>query len=1528
MEDLEKTKENIQPLRGGRNMEQLEMALTSESQLAEEKRIHEQKIETYEGNDPLLPWYEYICWIEQTALSNGNSSDNCEILHRCIAKFENDERYHQDHRFIKLCMKYIDTQRSPQELYQELYDRGIGTLCAELYIGWAHYYDAEDDFPQTESVFRKAFDAGAAPKEDVEQAHRQFGFSMSQRLLHKDESSKIKFQSSLAERRNALTSLKAHQRKHVGSIRTGLAIKSSTPGIVNQENVPNGSLNINKLPVYTGSTDARNINPSIVRSLVNASRDRENVREPGPWSNAKGHQKRGPLFGTSNGPSFKISEDTVEYQPIPILIDNLNRGIQLAQKHKRENYPQKPFELAVCDDDKPSGFPVYDKLFLYCLGSKEDFCPEELHGYRYYKRYGIVNQMTERYDPIWANGIKAGIRLHPYHVREFKFKPNDDFKTEKPVIDESSIRCIQTKIKEMYSKNEEVSLEELLLQKWKDGKIKRYIDHKHDDDMLRIDMDETIVQSKRVSIAPPRFSMAPMQAAGPSRKSVLPSKTNMNKISEQQSTESTMATKHTPLDDMREELKSTGAITKSDVYKRRSYDSPDIKSAPQKKLSLESSEPGTLKNDLLEDKQSNFAIPAPKPKSKLTIPIFVDEEEPIEKANSYYPNETCSTQMFNMFVKSQSTPLSLKASGTTRKSNIRGQNLCLDDPEVQDENFAQMQPAKINDENAEPESITPSASNTTQAKQLSTIMERTENSTISGTGSTKSSVSSPPLIDIISPNPGLSDDDRSVGMKNIEKAVKNLSNMHVDTASSITISENRIFKVPNTQTNQTTTKPSDAPFTADEEAKPITVSPFVIHIDSTETMANVPLVSKVDLPPQIPDEKENKLLLVTETNQDTLLQLPEEGTSTGSANLIRKNISHLLQRDQGVNSLLSFKITTERTNTVPLVLVKQTETAPIIPAKIAKADDSLFELLVKTPSPKRLNNKTTKSPSKKADDKPPQQKDSSFFDLAEFQKTPEPRLKPPNITNTKQLPATRIETSIQAPKPIIIQSVMGAINLADFPSPPKRTSTEDMNTEIFSLHMNNMKNSTLLPAQFTEYMPSEEIETKISPGEKKPLQTIDFDISYNNTEMKKMNLDDKKIDADGFTAPAPMFKTPPIIELDDGDSDDLGKSIYVQKQPMSVEKVQRWDEIDEHFNPANNRYMKKEIDLDGTVQFIYQQTQFGEVDPFDPKLQEAFLEQLDFMSYIEELSTCSLVNKVQPLSKSMTLDIHGTKFTVQKKIGEGTFGTVYSAKNLTSNKTVAMKQERPANLWEYYVCLELRSRIINEDILPGLMSVDYAIVGNNASVLVSSFSRYGNILDICNVVKRTTNKNVDEFIAMIITSQILSIIDHLHSCLIIHADIKPDNFLLMTPVDLDARIPCVQLIDFGVSIDLKLFPKETTFTKVVTTECFTCIEMLENRPWTYQPDLYGVAGTTHVMLFGTYMEVQKDIVNWNIKARMPRYFRKNLWDNYFSSMLNIRDCNDMPNLQAIRNNLLVEIEENQRYIRDKVSEFNQAILSM
>ena len=121
------------------------------------------------------------------------------------------------------------------------------------------------------------------------------------------------------------------------------------------------------------------------------------------------------------------------------------------------------------------------------------------------------------------------------------------------------------------------------------------------------------------------------------------------------------------------------------------------------------------------------------------------------------------------------------------------------------------------------------------------------------------------------------------------------------------------------------------------------------------------------------------------------------------------------------------------------------------------------------------------------------------------------------------------------------------------------------------------------------------------------------------------------------------------------------------------------------------------------------------------------------------------------------------------------------------------------------------------------MQVQCALIGNNASVLVSEFSKYGTLIDVCNKHRSSTGRNMDEYVVMVITSQILSIIDHLHAMYIIHADIKPDNFLLMQPLDFDTTAPVIQLIDFGISIDMKALPKGVTF-KLVSNSSFhqTC----------------------------------------------------------------------------------------------------------
>ena len=109
------------------------------------------------------------------------------------------------------------------------------------------------------------------------------------------------------------------------------------------------------------------------------------------------------------------------------------------------------------------------------------------------------------------------------------------------------------------------------------------------------------------------------------------------------------------------------------------------------------------------------------------------------------------------------------------------------------------------------------------------------------------------------------------------------------------------------------------------------------------------------------------------------------------------------------------------------------------------------------------------------------------------------------------------------------------------------------------------------------------------------------------------------------------------------------------------------------------------------------------VDPFDPDLINNFLAQVDFVNYVHKLNECDMRETIPPLRQGGVLEICDQVFNVRKLIGKGAFGQIYSAKN-TEGRLVALKQSRPCNLWEYYICMEVKFRLkeFNEELVSGL----------------------------------------------------------------------------------------------------------------------------------------------------------------------------------------------------------------------------------
>jgi checkpoint serine/threonine-protein kinase len=213
--------------------------------------------------------------------------------------------------------------------------------------------------------------------------------------------------------------------------------------------------------------------------------------------------------------------------------------------------------------------------------------------------------------------------------------------------------------------------------------------------------------------------------------------------------------------------------------------------------------------------------------------------------------------------------------------------------------------------------------------------------------------------------------------------------------------------------------------------------------------------------------------------------------------------------------------------------------------------------------------------------------------------------------------------------------------------------------------------------------------------------------------------------------------------------------------------------------------------------------------------------------------------------------------------------------------------EKPGAVWEAVILDRILTRLDPAQRLSIIRPRELFSFADE-SYLVLDYMPQGTLLDAVNkastmgIAPATAGgpSALDELVAIFFTIELLRLIESLHRSQFIHGDIKIDNCLVRlddipaseggasswspqySPTGADGwRHKGAKLIDFGRAIDMSLFPagEKQKFKADWKVDERDCVEMREDREWSYETDYFGLASICYCMLFGKYITTEEGV---------------------------------------------------------------------
>lgn len=236
------------------------------------------------------------------------------------------------------------------------------------------------------------------------------------------------------------------------------------------------------------------------------------------------------------------------------------------------------------------------------------------------------------------------------------------------------------------------------------------------------------------------------------------------------------------------------------------------------------------------------------------------------------------------------------------------------------------------------------------------------------------------------------------------------------------------------------------------------------------------------------------------------------------------------------------------------------------------------------------------------------------------------------------------------------------------------------------------------------------------------------------------------------------------------------------------------------------------------------------------------------------------------LKSQQPKDKFSNHYSIVDRLGEGSFAAVYSCSSKTAKSSDAVQAVKVFDTKRPDLC-EQRKDFLGEVRLMQL-------VGKSAHCvqMLHAFEerRYCYIVMercACTVQEAfLRSEPLGEHDLAHVFRCMLSAVEHIHACGIVHRDVKPGNILLANGTRLSEK-PVLKLCDFGLAAEFPSLPSKKHFgrlskavglSEVCGTVPYMAPEMLlERHPYGFGVDVWACGVTAYLMLFGDYPYTSK-----------------------------------------------------------------------